>query len=282
MNWSVVGHQRVKHYFSKALKEGFSSHAYLLSGDEGIGKRSLVMDVIRAAHGGAEPGVTDPFSVLIGPDEKGTISIKDAIRPLQRTLSLRPPHGTSVFVLINDAERLSFDASHAVLKLLEEPPAHARFMLITATPGELPETVRSRCLSLRCTPPNMKEVIEYLSAHEISPEHQSALAELAGGSIGWLQSVLETNAIEKTISEAKKLDQVLKQGPAERLTWAKATADKDDVRQRVLPWLHAARARLVRQPEYARTARCLLELYETLGRGNMNARLAVEHFAISA
>lgn len=271
----------MKQFFAKALAEGFSSQVYLLTGSECIGKRSLVLDVVRDAHKGTEPGITDPYTMVIGPDEKGTISIKEHIRPLQHALALQPPPGVRTFVLIDDIERLSFHASHAVLKMLEEPPAHAIFMLISSAPGELPDTIRSRCLQVRCTPPTSRQVQEFLASRNIAEKHRDVLTALAGGSIGWLVDVVEHKEIAKTVAVAGELEEHMKIGRAERLLWAKSLADRDDVRQIVLRWMHSVRLKLAQHSGNASIARGLLELHETLGHTNYNSRLALEHFVLN-
>lgn len=282
MKWSVIGHDRVKKYFSKALQEGFSSHAYMLTGPEGIGKRTLALDIVRSAHPGGEPGVNDPFSVVIAPNEKGVISKKEHIEPLRRFISLRPPHHTWTFVVINDAERLSFDAAHSVLKLLEEPPEHVVLFLITAVPGQLIATIRSRCLQVRCTPAERSQVLVFLREQKIRADIRDELARLAGGSIGWLRRTIEQRAGEDAVATVRSFSDVMTQGRAERLSWAKKMADREDHKEWILRWMYTVREQLVHQPELSQRADGLLELYSALGQSTLNARLAIEHFALTA
>lgn len=282
MNWSVIGHQRIKKYFARALKEGFSSHAYLLSGPSGIGKRTLVTDVIRAAHPETIPGVNDPYTALLSPNEKGTISIQDHVRPMTRTLSLQPPPGVHFFVLMDDAECLSRDAVQSILKILEEPPSYVIFLLVSSAPGLLPETIRSRCHEIRCVPPRDADIRTFLEERKVSQKYLDTLMTMAGGSIGWLSEVIGSKRLAQTVARVQELEEHLLLGRAERLIWAGKLAKSNDIRAQVLQWLTYTRSEIPERPELTGAVRGLLELHETLGSSGANTRLALEYFALNA
>ncbi|HXV26619.1 MAG TPA: AAA family ATPase [Candidatus Paceibacterota bacterium] len=281
MKWSVIGHEKQKVYFADILKTGRFAHAYLFTGPEMVGKRTFATELISAAHGGAVVGVSDPYAVRVGAPDRTTIEIEEDIRPLRSALHLRPPSGVRLFVIMDDADRMSRESANALLKLLEEPPAYVTFMLITARPAELPATVRSRCHQVRFAAAADSAVADDVG-RKLPAKSRDALVALAGGRIGWVRRVLRDDAAEEIIASGAELDQRLGQGVAERLAWAKAVADRDDRRELVGHWLAYSRPRLASEPGLSRRLHGLLELYDMLGQPQFNARLAVEHFLLTA
>jgi DNA polymerase-3 subunit delta' len=279
MNWSVIGHEPQKKYLERALKKDALVHAYLLTGPAMIGKRSLALDVIRAAHIGSEPGVNDPYTVLITDEERSSIPIED-IRKLKRVLTLRPPPGVQMMVLVDNAERMTTQAANALLKILEEPPSYVTFLLVSATPGQLPETVRSRCHDVPFLPVAEDEVRTFLSEQKVAAKDKDQLSVLAAGRVGWLKQVIDAKRVAEIVASACELQQQLKKGVAEHLIWAKKLAGREDVRELVLRWLAFYRSRLANEPELALRIHGLLELHDTLGQTQYNGRLAVEKFLL--
>lgn len=281
MEWSTLGHERIKKYFECVLKKDAFSHAYLMSGADGIGKRRLALEVIRAAHPTYQVGVNDPYAMVIEPGEKATIGIEEHIRPLAQALSLSPPPGVRVFVLIDDAELMSLPAQQAVLKILEEPPSYVTFLLTSSSPGRLPGTVRSRCLELRCASPSVQDVRAYLRKQKVAEKYHKILERMAGGGIGWLHEVIQSGDIAREVSEVQDLEEQMTRGKTERLIWAATLAKNDNLRPKVLRWMTYVRDRIAEDPMYAKTARGLMELHDSLSFSGSNARLHVEHFVLN-
>lgn len=278
--FSVVGHERQKGYFERTVKSGAFSHAYLLTGPDMVGKRTMAMDVIRALHPGTEPGVSDAYALLLAPGERTTIPLDD-IQALKTRLSLRPPPGVRVVVLIDDADRMGWEGPHALLKILEEPPAYVTFFLVTSRPGLLPATVMSRCHVMNFQPVPDVHVAAFLASRKVPAVDRDELAAVAAGRVGWLVRVLDAGQSADVIRSAQELDRRLKEGIAERLSWAKKMADREDGAEVVLRWLAYGRGRLAAEPGRAPVLRGLMELYDALGQPSLNGRLAWEHFLLS-
>lgn len=169
-------------------------HAYLLAGPEGGGK-SLAARAFAAAllcrNGGCGEcrdcrlALEDkhPNEAVVEPE--GRDIHVDTVRaeiwhPAYRTA---PEPGRKVFV-IREADRLNPAAADVLLKVLEEPPADAVLMLLSARPDELPETVLSRCHVVSFLPLSEAFVIETLEAEGVEPERAALAARLAGGNLG--------------------------------------------------------------------------------------------------
>jgi DNA polymerase III subunit delta' len=169
-------------------------HAYLLAGPEGGGKQ-LAARAFAAAllcpHGGCGAcrdcrlALEDkhPNEFLVEPEGRDirveTVKL-EVWHPAYRTA---PEPGRKVFV-IREADRLNPAAADALLKVLEEPPADAVFLLLSARPHELPETVLSRCHVVTFQPLSERFVVEALVAEGALPERAALAARLSAGNLG--------------------------------------------------------------------------------------------------
>lgn len=169
-------------------------HAYLLAGPEGGGK-SLAARAFAAAllcdRGGCGEcrscrlALEDkhPNEFVVEPEGRDihveTVKL-EIWHPAYRTA---PEPGRKVFV-IREADRLNPSAADALLKVLEEPPADAVFLLLSARPHELPETVLSRCHVVTFAPLSEAFVVQTLTAEGAEPERAALAARLSGGNLG--------------------------------------------------------------------------------------------------
>src|SRR5512134_1109278 len=148
MNFSeIVGHERPVAILKRVLANGTLAHAYLFSGDEGIGKKMTALALASAVNClergpdggcGACPSCRKvasgghPDVHLLVPDG-GEIRI-DQVRQIQEDLSLRPFEGAGKTLIVDFAERMNPASSNAFLKTLEEPPGEALIILVSAMP----------------------------------------------------------------------------------------------------------------------------------------------------
>jgi len=204
--WPVIGHEAAVTALARAVQRGRVSHAYLISGPAGVGRRTLALAfaqallcqatppdrpcgrcrnctrVTRALH----PDVTVLSRETTG-SERETRSTRipiEAIRELCATIALRPLESDWRIVVIDDAEWLSREAADALLKTLEEPPSFAVLILIVEDVSSLAETIRSRCQHVRLGPVPVETVRAALEARGIDPARASLIATLTRGRIG--------------------------------------------------------------------------------------------------
>ncbi len=149
---------------------GDVAHAYELSGPRSIGKGTVALRIAQTLNCVAQPrqsggcgacvscrkierGIHPDVAMVTRAVERKYITIEQ-IRAMQQDLALRPLEGQRRVVVIDDAADLSEHAEVALLKTLEEPPAHAVLLLVTPTPSALLDTIRSRVqpLPLRLVP----------------------------------------------------------------------------------------------------------------------------------
>lgn len=168
----LTGHEQAWVEWRRALASGRMHHAWILAGCKGVGKglfaRAAAAELV-ASPGIAQPPADRHPDILIPehPPEnkeeakkredggeyrrKRSIPI-DEIRTIQHRLTTRPTLGARRAVIIDPADDLEKNASNALLKSLEEPPAGTYFLLVTHKPGRLLPTIRSRCRVLRFDP----------------------------------------------------------------------------------------------------------------------------------
>ncbi|MDP1710556.1 MAG: DNA polymerase III subunit gamma/tau, partial [candidate division WWE3 bacterium] len=153
----LVGLETVKKTLQNQVKEGKVAHAYLFAGPRGTGKTTTARILAKAINcenpKNGEPDGTcrvcrqieeGRYLDLIEIDAASNRGIDD-IRTLREKVRLAPSVGKYKVYIIDEAHMLTADASNALLKTLEEPPAHVIFVLATTNPYKLLETIRSRC-----------------------------------------------------------------------------------------------------------------------------------------
>lgn len=154
----IVEQDHVKKTFLNALKKGGLVHAYIFSGSRGTGKTSTARIIARALNCQKPTTEGEPCNEceicqaalenrlvdLIEIDAASNRGI-DEIRDLKEKITFAPSQAKNKFYIIDEVHMLTKEAFNALLKTLEEPPAHAYFILATTEPHKVPETILSRC-----------------------------------------------------------------------------------------------------------------------------------------
>ena len=202
----TVGQEHVLRALMNALESGRLHHAYLFTGTRGVGKTTIARILAKALN--CEKGVTaapcGECSACVG-DRRGTLrrpdrgrrSVEDQGRRHagaagQRAVRAYPRAAYKVY-LIDEVHMLSKSSFNALLKTLEEPPPHVKFLLATTDPQKLPATVLSRCLQFnlkRLTPALIQDRLAYICAAEKVDAEPAALAMLARAADGSLRDAL--------------------------------------------------------------------------------------------
>jgi len=197
----MVGQSHVLHALTNALSQQRLHHAYLFSGTRGVGKTSLARLFAKGLN--CEKGITASpcgqcsscieisegrFVDLIEVDAASRTKVDDT-RELLDNVQYRPSRGRYKVYLIDEVHMLSRSSFNALLKTLEEPPEHVKFLLATTEPQRLPVTVLSRCLQFNLKSLTLEEIEQQL-AHVLSQEQLSfepqalkLLAKSANGSM---------------------------------------------------------------------------------------------------
>ncbi|WP_106478580.1 DNA polymerase III subunit gamma/tau [Phytohalomonas tamaricis] len=197
----LVGQEHVQRALVNALDQGRLHHAYLFTGTRGVGKTTLARILAKCLN--CENGVTSKpcgqcetcraidegrFVDLIEVDAASRTKVEDT-RELLDNVQYAPTQGRYKVYLIDEVHMLSTHSFNALLKTLEEPPPHVKFLLATTDPQKLPVTVLSRCLqfSLKHMPPErvVEHLTRVLSAEDVPFDERALwlLGKAANGSM---------------------------------------------------------------------------------------------------
>ncbi len=191
----LVGNEAVKRQVSALVDAGHFPHALLLEGEEGSGRRTLAMQLARAATcrgAGERPCGTcaacvkteHPDITLCGGDGK-PLTV-DTIRQLRQEAYVLPNEAPYRVIILAKAQTMTPQAQNALLKILEEPPAHVLFILTCENRTQLLETIRSRCVALTMQAVAWEEAAPVLRSRlpGKSDEELQRAHSLFGGMIG--------------------------------------------------------------------------------------------------
>ncbi len=176
----VLGQDHVIRTLRNAVKSGRVGHAYLFCGTRGVGKTTTARLLAKAVNcerrrpGDSEPcgGQADACSMcraiaaghaldVIEIDGASNRGIDD-VRQIREKIAFAPNQARYKFYIIDEVHRLTGDAFNALLKTLEEPPAHAKFVFATTEPLRLPATILSRCQRFDLRQLSVAELVENL------------------------------------------------------------------------------------------------------------------------
>ena len=194
----VPGQEQAAAFLARALAN--PHHAYVFAGPEGSGKR-LGMRAFAAAllcaRGGCGEcrdcrlalGERHPNMLILEPGGPDILVGKDAGDPntarwfASRAYLTPPEPGRKVMVVLQ-ADRLRVEAADVLLKVLEEPPTDTVFLLLSARPDDLPDTIRSRCQEVSFPPLSEEFVVGTLVAEGLHGQRARLACRLAGGNLG--------------------------------------------------------------------------------------------------
>ncbi len=230
--WPVISHNWAVELLERSIQAGKLSHAYLFVGPSQVGKMALAKAFAQAVYCAGENapcGVCRPCRLvqmdrhpdvcLVAP-EKDRIKI-EAIRDLQRTISLTPVEGAYRVCIIRQIDQATPSAANSLLKTLEEPPPRV-ILVLTANRGEsLLSTIVSRCqvLPLRLVP--AEQIVAALQARGVDGERARLLGRLAQGRVGWaLQASMDERMLSRRDQVLEKLQGLEKGTYQHRFAWA--------------------------------------------------------------
>ena len=228
----ILGHEQIKDHFRNAVQTGKVSHAYILSGEAGMGRKSLANAF--ALNLLCEKGLPDPCmqchackQVLAGshPDliyvtneKPASIGVDDIRERINDTILVRPYSSYYKIYIVDEAEKMTVQAQNALLKTIEEPPSYAVILLLTTNPDAFLPTILSRCVQLKLKP--LKDVVvkEYLIQSLGVEESQAEIyAAFARGNLGKAIHLAESEDFKRMYDEILHMLKHLKEADISEL-----------------------------------------------------------------
>jgi DNA polymerase-3 subunit gamma/tau len=227
----LVGQEHVTELLKSAVKNGTFSHAYLFTGQRGTGKTSaarILAYAINELPYDADAGHLDIIEI----DAASNRRIDD-IRDLREKVFIAPVSAKYKVYIIDEVHMLTGESFNALLKTIEEPPAHAVFILATTELHKVPATIISRTQRFHFRPVSLAKVVEHLTMIakkekiDIDDEALKLIAEHGGGSfrdsislldqLGSLEGKVTAATVESILGRARSTDiatilQLLKDG----------------------------------------------------------------------
>ncbi|NQZ06085.1 MAG: DNA polymerase III subunit gamma/tau [Algicola sp.] len=212
----LVGQEHVKNTLINALEMGRLHHAYLFTGTRGVGKTTIARIFAKSLN--CEQGITanpcgqcnvclsiekGQFVDLIEIDAASRTKVEDT-REILDNVQYAPTQGRFKVYLIDEVHMLSRHSFNALLKTLEEPPPHVKFLLATTDPQKLPITILSRCLQFNLRALLRNEIIEhlkYILGEETITFDEESLRLLAKSADGSLRDALSLT--DQAIAQSK-------------------------------------------------------------------------------
>jgi DNA polymerase-3 subunit delta' len=254
-NWNLLGHEWAVDLLSAHVARNTARHAYLLAGPPGLGRRTLALRFAQALNcpQPAAPGqpcgtcrdckqiaaMQHPdLAIVQAESEGGTLKVEQ-VRAVQHAFSLKPYQARYRVAIFARFQEANDSAANALLKTLEEAPAHAVLILTADSPEALLPTIVSRCEVLRLRPLQLELLQAHLKSSGLPDDRARLLAHISGGRPGLALRLLQD---EKLLAErAARLDELQALLPASRVdkfSYAEQLGkDRDAMRQTILLWL---------------------------------------------
>lgn len=216
----VVGHKDILKYISSAVENNRVSHAYILNGERGSGKKmlaNLFAMTLLCETGDNEPcgkchsckqaeSDNHPDIIRVTHEKPNSISVDDIRTQVNNTVDIKPYQGPYKVYIIPQADMMTPQAQNAILKTIEEPPSYAVFLLLTENAETLLPTINSRCVMLKLR--NIKDTLikKYLMENLEIPDYKADMCTaFAQGNMGRAIMLANSDHFNEIREEAVQL-----------------------------------------------------------------------------
>lgn len=207
----ILGNERIKEHFITAVRHKKISHAYIVEGDRGSGKKMLAAAFSKIlqcetrqktgdtkACGQCESCIQmdnkdHPDVIWVSHEKPNVISVGEIREQIVNTVDIMPYKGPYKIYIVDEAEKMNAAAQNAILKTIEEPPEYAIIFLLTTNRGAFLDTILSRCILLGTRPVSETAIKKYLvDKCGISSEEAEFSAGFSLGNIGKAEAIVSS------------------------------------------------------------------------------------------
>ncbi|MQG20516.1 MAG: AAA family ATPase [SAR202 cluster bacterium] len=273
--WNIEGHDDAIALLNTSLERGNLAHSYLFVGSKGIGKRSVAVALAQAVNclENSKPCGSCRSCVRVSSGlhadlrivtKRNTVIGIEEVSDLLHDLNLQPYEGKYRVVIFDEINHTSHDSFNALLKVLEEPPKHVLFVLLTSNLNLVPETIQSRCQTIFFHPVSNNMLLKKLREAGVENETAQEIIRIAHGRIREaLEIASDPTILESRYEKLQSLMALRNQSLATRIAFAEQMAkdfsqNRDLVLSDLALWIEGWRFLLLSAAGISR---------ETIGRG---------------
>lgn len=221
----IIGQEQIREHLENTLKTGKVSHAYIFNGEKGSGKEFIARIFAAALQCEAQEGKpcqkcrscrqalsgNQPDIIQVTHEKPNTIGVEDVRTQINNDIILKPYSSPYKIYIVSEAEKMTPQAQNALLKTLEEPPAYAVILLLTANVNSLLQTILSRCVVLNMKPTGDEPLREYLMHKLQIPDYRAQVCvAFARGNVGKAKMLASSEDFETVKQEAVSLLKYIK------------------------------------------------------------------------
>ncbi len=212
----ILGQEMIKDHLQKAIETHKVSHAYILAGEAGMGRKSLAHAfalTLLCEKGKKQPCMachackqvlsgSHPDLIHVVHEKPASIGVDDIRAQINDTIMIRPYSSYYKIYIVDEAEKMTVQAQNALLKTIEEPPSYAVIILLTTNPNAFLPTILSRCVQLKLKPLKDSVIRDYLTnTMHISESQAELCAAFARGNLGKAIKSAESEEFQKMHDE---------------------------------------------------------------------------------
>lgn len=194
----IIGHESIIQHLQNAIVSNKVSHAYILHGEKGMGKKLLAAAFAKTLQC-EEKGLiscnrckscmqvdsNNHPDILWVTHEKASIGVDDIRLQVNADMQIKPYSSPYKIYIIDDADKLTEQAQNALLKTMEEPPEYAVLILLASNTSVILPTILSRCVTLNLKPVDKQAIKEFLMEQHQIPDYMAEVAAaFSGGNVG--------------------------------------------------------------------------------------------------
>lgn len=195
----IIGHEMVIGHLQQAIEYNKISHAYILAGEEGMGRKTLAKAfamTLLCERSNKEPCMechackqilsgNHPDVIWVTHEKPASIGVDDIRTQINDSIMLKPYSSTYKLYMVDEAEKMTVQAQNSLLKTIEEPPFYAVIILMTTNEEVFLPTILSRCIQLKLKPLKTQAVSAYLTeSMGVSESQAEVYAAFARGNLG--------------------------------------------------------------------------------------------------